>query len=182
MENTEYVVMQGLPTPKVYHDLRELANLTPPPPEVLREAVPKSLQNSFACFLAYERKHMIDETTPGTDQIPVAMGRLLGDGALFLQLCDVAVHPDHQRKGLGKRIMKELVDFVDKNAPHAYVSLSADPLGQRLYPQFGFEDMTPGIGMYRCHYIQNNREFKKAKEARNAALFRPANDSSRGAS
>jgi len=164
MADEQYIILQGLPSPQVYHDLRKLANLTPPPLEAMADAVPKSLQNSFACFVAYERKYMVDEKTPGHDQDPVGMGRLLGDGALFLQLVDVAVHPDHQGKTIGKRIMESLVKYVDEHAPHAYVSLVADPLGQRLYPKYGFEDVKPGIGMYRCLRIQNDREFKRARE------------------
>jgi GNAT superfamily N-acetyltransferase len=142
----QYVVLQGLPSPQVYHDLRKLANLTPPPAEAMAETVPKSLQNSFACFVAYEKERMIDEHTPGSEQDAIAMGRLLGDGALFLQLVDVAVHPHHQCKGLGKRIIESLVGFADENAPHAYVSLVADPPGQRLYPKYGFENVRPSIG------------------------------------
>ncbi|KAK7189538.1 hypothetical protein DPSP01_001532 [Paraphaeosphaeria sporulosa] len=169
---SQYVVLRGLPSPQVYHDLRKLANLTPPPAEAMAEAVPKSLQNSFACFVAYERQHMVDEKTPGPDQSAVAMGRLLGDGALFLQLVDVAVHPDHQSKGLGKRIMESLVGFADEHAPHAYVSLVADPLGQRLYPKYGFEDVKPGVGMFRCLRIQGDAEFKRAREEKQAAAMR----------
>lgn len=146
MDN-QYMVIQGLPTPAVYEKLRRLANLTPPPAEAMAEAVPTSLRNSFACFVAYEREGMVDEQTAGPGQEAVAMGRLLGDGALFLVLVDVAVHPDHQGKGLGKRIMESLVRFADEHAPYAYVSLVADPLGQRLYPKYGFEDVKPGIGM-----------------------------------
>ncbi|KAF1964815.1 acetyltransferase, GNAT family [Bimuria novae-zelandiae CBS 107.79] len=172
MNSELYVVLQGLPTPQVYHDLRKLANLTPPPPEAMAEAVPKSLQNSFACFVAYEGKDMMDENTPGPNQDAVAMGRLLGDGALFLQLVDVAVHPDHQNRGLGKRIMESLVAYADEHAPHAYVSLVADPLGQRLYPKYGFEDVKPGIGMFRCLRIQGDPEFKKAREEKQAAALR----------
>jgi GNAT superfamily N-acetyltransferase len=142
------------------------------------EAVPKALANSFACFLAYEREAMLNETTPGPDQPPVAMGRLLGDGALFLQLCDVAVHPDHQGQGIGKRIMKTLVEYVDEHAPHAYVSLVAEPMAQQMYPQFGFEDVKPSIGMYRCLPIQNNPEFKKAREEKAQKMMRASEGSS----
>lgn len=145
MSDSNYVILEGLPTPQVYHDLRKLSGMTPPP----LEAVPKSLANSFCCILAYEREHMINETTPGPDKKAVAMGRLLGDGALFLQLCDVAVHPDHQRRGLGKRIMQRLIDYVDEHAPFAYVSLVAEPKAQKLYPLYGFKDVTPSIGMFR---------------------------------
>ena len=172
----EYVVVQGLPSPQVYHDLRKLANLTPPPAEAMADAVPKSLRNSFACFVAYERKYMLDDETPQSDQAAVAMGRLLGDGALFLQLVDVAVHPDHQSRGLGKRIMESLVAYADKHAPHAYVTLVADPMGQRLYPKYGFEDVKPGIGMFRCLRIQGDPEFRKARDARQTAAMRdPSN-------
>jgi predicted GNAT family N-acyltransferase len=52
-----------------------------------------------------------------------------------------------------KKIMRNLVDHIDKNAPHAYVSLVADPMGQILYPQYGFEDVTPGVGMLRWERI-----------------------------
>jgi GNAT superfamily N-acetyltransferase len=102
------------------------------------------------------------------------MGRLLGDGALFLQLVDVAVHPHHQCKGLGKRIIESLVGFADENAPHAYVSLVADPPGQRLYPKYGFENVRPSIGMFRCLRIQGDVEAKKAREAKQAAATRHA--------
>lgn len=140
-----YTIVEGLPTPQVYHDLRKLAGMTPPP----LEAVPKALENSFVAILAYESKSMLDESTPSPDQKPVAMGRLVGDKSLFLILVDVAVHPEHQRRGLGKRIMKALIDYVDAHAPQAYVSLVAEPVAQKLYPQYGFKDVQPSIGMYR---------------------------------
>ncbi|KAF2021822.1 acetyltransferase, GNAT family [Aaosphaeria arxii CBS 175.79] len=169
MDNSQqYVILQRIPTAQEYHDLRKAANLTPPP----LEAAAKALANSFACFTAYERIHMQDDTTPGLDQHPVGMGRLLGDGALFLQLCDVAVHPDHQGKSIGKRIMQSLVDHIDEHAPQAYVSMVAEPIGQKLYPRFGFEDVKPSIGMFRCAWIQNNPDFKAMREAKAAAMLR----------
>lgn len=170
MASSEYVILQGLPSAQVYHDLRKTANLTPPPLEALAEVVPNSLQKSFACFLAYEGKHMVSDTTPGPNQEPVGMGRLIGD-ELFLMLVDVAVHPSHQRKGIGKQIMDSLVKFADDKAPHAYVSLVADPMGAKLYPKHGFEDVKPSIGMFRCNRIQNNRAAAKAREERYMAAM-----------
>jgi GNAT superfamily N-acetyltransferase len=165
-DNSEYVILERLPTAEEYHDLRKLAGLTPPP----MDAVPKALANSFVAFTAFERKFMIDDKTPAEGQRAVAMGRLLGDHSLFLQLCDMAVHPDHQGKRLGKRIMKALTDYVDEHAPKAYVSLIAEPRGQKLYPQFGFEECKPSIGMYRWQ-IQD-REFQKARRAKAEAVMR----------
>ncbi|KAF1958964.1 acyl-CoA N-acyltransferase [Byssothecium circinans] len=178
MATEEYIIIQGLPSPQVYHDLRKLANLTPPPAAAMAEVVPNSLQNSFACFVAYERKHMLNDTTPGPDQEAVGMGRLLGDG-LFLLLVDVAVHPDHQRKGIGKRIMNSLLDYTDEKAPHAHISLVADPMGAQLYPKHGFEDVKPCVGMYRCLRMQTTqgREEDKAREKRYMAAMQEKSSS-----
>lgn len=143
MDSSKYVILKRLPDPEVYNELRSAALLTPAP----IEAVAPGLANSWACFLVYEREAMLDVTTPRPEQKPIGMGRLSGDGAMFLVLTDMAVHPDHQRKGIGKSIMQTLVDYCDEHAPHAYVSLVADLMGQGLYPKFGFETVTPSIGM-----------------------------------
>ena len=45
---------------------------------------------------------MESNTSPTESQPVIAIGCLIGDGALFLQVVDIAVHPAHQRKGLGK--------------------------------------------------------------------------------
>jgi ribosomal protein S18 acetylase RimI-like enzyme len=147
MSDSHYVILEGRPTPQNYHDIRKLAGMTPPP----LEAVPKSLANSFYMLVAYERKRMLDEKTPARKQEVVAMGRLVGDGSLFLIMVDVCVHPDHQRKGLGKRIVQELCDYIDEQAPLAYVSMVADIPAQKLYPQYGFKSVEPSVGMYRMN-------------------------------
>jgi len=58
------------------------------------------------------------------------------------------VHPDHQGRGLGSRMMDELVKFLDENAPpSAYVNLMADVDG--FYERWGFEETRPASkGMY----------------------------------
>jgi ribosomal protein S18 acetylase RimI-like enzyme len=147
MSDSQYIVLEGRPTPQNYHDIRKLAGMTPPP----LQAVPASLANSFHMLVAYERKHMLNDTSPAPDQEVVAMGRLVGDGALFLIMVDVCVHPDHQRRGLGKRVVQGLCDYIDEHAPLAYVSMVADVPAQRLYPQYGFRSVEPSVGMYRMN-------------------------------
>ena len=163
MASGEYVVLQGVPAPQAYHDLRKLAGLTPPWPEAMAEAVPKALQNSFAGFVVYEGRLMASDTTPSADQELVGMGRLSGDGGLFLLVTDIAVHPDHRRKGIAKAIMKALVGYIDEHAPHAYVSLVADPMGQQLYPQFGFEGVGHSVGMFRCPRLQQDGAWRESR-------------------
>jgi len=79
----------------------------------------------------------------------VGMGRIVGDGGLFFQVVDVAVEPEHQGQGLGKRIMDALMTELRRRVPaEAYVSLIADGEAHRLYKQFGFELTAPtSVGM-----------------------------------
>lgn len=154
MASPDYVLLQRLPTVQEYLDLTLAADLIPRP----AEAVEKAVANSFACLLAYEGKAMVDDTTPGADQPPVGIGRLIGDGALWLAMVDVGVHRDHQRKGIGKRIIKALVDYTDEHASTACINVVADPPGQKLYPLYGFGNPAPSIGMFRCAWIEEHRK------------------------
>jgi GNAT superfamily N-acetyltransferase len=90
----------------------------------------------------------IEHTPTGQN---VAMGRLIGDGGWYFHVVDMAVLPDHQRRGLGARVLTWLLDQVSERAPSgAYVSLMADPPGRALYARHGFcDDRNASIGMAR---------------------------------
>lgn len=63
----------------------------------------------------------------------------MGDGGCFFHLVDMAVHPEHQGRGVGKMIMKELKERLDKNVPETRtVLLFADGKANELYKQYGF--------------------------------------------
>lgn len=89
--------------------------------------------------------HVVQETG---DEI-VGMGRLLGDGGWYFHVVDMAVLPNHQRKGIGDAILGALLERVREVAPPgAYVNLLADPPGRRLYERHGFAETAPGsVGM-----------------------------------
>ncbi len=87
----------------------------------------------------------VSAVTAGGDT--VGMGRLIGDGALFLQVVDMVVLPEHQRAGLGGRILDALLIRARQGAPEAFVSLIADPPGQGLYARHEFVDVDPSLGM-----------------------------------
>ncbi|WP_017462279.1 GNAT family N-acetyltransferase [Dyella ginsengisoli] len=75
----------------------------------------------------------------------VGMGRVVGDGGLFLFVVDIAVTPAWQGKGLGRRIMQALMDEVHARAPaRTMVALIADGTAYRLYEKFGFKLVGPG--------------------------------------
>ena len=43
---------------------------------------------------------------------PVAMGRLIGDGGWYFHVVDMAVLPEHQRRGLGSAVRDYLLAQV----------------------------------------------------------------------
>lgn len=75
----------------------------------------------------------------------IGMGRVVGDGGLFLFVVDIAVTPTWQGKGLGRRIMQALMDEVHARAPvRTMVALIADGTAHELYAKFGFKLVAPG--------------------------------------
>ena len=74
---------------------------------------------------------------------------MVGDGGCNFEVVDIAVHPDHQQQGLGARLMKAIMGYIEEHAPaSAYVSLIADNHSPALYTKFGFKPTAPvSIGM-----------------------------------
>ncbi|KAI0120586.1 putative GNAT family acetyltransferase [Xylariales sp. AK1849] len=82
----------------------------------------------------------------------VAMGRVIGDGSWYFIIADMAVLPEHQRRGLGDAILKKLLAQIKSHAVKgsAFVTLSADEPGRKLYLRNGFKDSMPkemGMGL-----------------------------------
>ena len=79
------------------------------------------------------------------------MGRVVGDGGCFAQIVDIAVRPDWQRRGLGRRIVFLLMNWCQTALPAScYLSLIADPAGVGLYKAAGFiarPPEAPGMGL-----------------------------------
>lgn len=70
-------------------------------------------------------------------------------------VCNVAVHPDHRRKGYGKRIFTALCDMAKANSM-ALMTLEvrrSNLPAQALYHECGFLD----VG-YRKRYYEDNKE------------------------
>jgi ribosomal protein S18 acetylase RimI-like enzyme len=91
--------------------------------------------------------HVLQEA----DATTVGMGRLLGDGGWYFHVVDMAVLPEHQRRGLGDAILTALLERIRREAPAgAYVNLIADLPGRRLYARHRFTPTAPdSIGMAR---------------------------------
>jgi ribosomal protein S18 acetylase RimI-like enzyme len=134
--NDPYELSEGVPSVAVFRRLRTDAGLSDKAPEAVALALPHTWHG---VVLHHEGK-------------PIGMGRIIGDGGTAFQIVDVCVHPAHQGRGLGSRIMAALTKELERLAPAtAYVSLVADGPARVLYEKFGFADTAThdSIGMYR---------------------------------
>lgn len=83
----------------------------------------------------------------------VGMGRLIGDGAMYWYLQDVAISPLHQGKGIGRAIVMHLIEYVKNTAipgTQVMIGLSAAKGKDPFYEKLGFASRpseTGGPGM-----------------------------------
>ena len=71
----------------------------------------------------------------------IAMARVIGDKGLCYYIKDVVVRPEYQGKGLGKRLIQELLKYINDNGvkdTDIAVELCAMPDKIPFYEQFGF--------------------------------------------
>ncbi|MDR6758673.1 ribosomal protein S18 acetylase RimI-like enzyme [Mycoplana sp. BE70] len=140
MNQPAYSMVARTPSVKEYLHLRAVAGLSP----FSEEAAGKGLQGTIFSAMVFHA------------DVAVGMGRLIGDGGCFFQVVDIAVDPEHQGRGLGKAIMRAIMDHIgDKLPSSAYVSLIADVPANTLYEKFGFEETAPrSLGMaYRVDAV-----------------------------
>lgn len=129
-----YLIKAALPSPETYISLRVKSGLSSFPIESAIKGLPNS---TFACSI-------IHEETNST----IGMGRIVGDGGCFLLIVDIAVLPEHQKKGLGKVIMENLLGWIKENAKGVFVTLLADGKAKHLYARYGFKETGPySLGM-----------------------------------
>jgi ribosomal protein S18 acetylase RimI-like enzyme len=127
-------IKHSTPSIEDYLNLRKISGLG----EKSIEAAEKGLKNSLYSVTIYNEDSLI------------GMGRVIGDGGCFFQVVDIAVTPNFQGNGLGKVIMSEIMNYLEKSVPKGgYVSLIADDPANKLYEQFGFKYTYPrSYGMY----------------------------------
>lgn len=98
------------------------------------EAIPASLAGSVCGVVAYDAEGQ-----------PVAMGRVVGDGAFYFYVQDVVVHPGHRRRGLGREVMQRLrAQVLERAGGDCFVGLFSTQEAVELYQDadFGAETMT----------------------------------------
>jgi ribosomal protein S18 acetylase RimI-like enzyme len=75
----------------------------------------------------------------------VAAGRALADGRDCAYLCDIAVLPSHQGRGLGRSLVSRL---VERSKGHRKIILYAVPGRESLYSGLGFRRMRTAMAIF----------------------------------
>jgi ribosomal protein S18 acetylase RimI-like enzyme len=128
-------------------ELTELYRIAP-----LGEKNPEDLKLTFSnsmfkCF-AYDGNKI------------VGVGRALADGRDCSYICDIAVHPEYQGIGLGKKVIQSLVDQSDG---HKKIILYSNPGKEGLYKKLGFKKMNTAMAIFQneAAMIENGTLSKK---------------------
>jgi len=132
---TDYVIRHVTPNVADYIRIRLDAGLS----RKSEQAAAIGLANGLFSVVAY------------CGDTPIGIGRIIGDGGCFFQIVDIAVVPEHQRKGLGDLIMRSLMSFIHEHCPPtAFVSLIADHGTPQFYSRYGFTaaELPKSAGMY----------------------------------
>ena len=76
----------------------------------------------------------------------VSAGRAVADGRDTSYLCDIAVHPDYQGRGLGVALVEKLKEL---SAGHRKTILYANPGKEGFYAKLGFRRMRTAMAIFR---------------------------------
>jgi ribosomal protein S18 acetylase RimI-like enzyme len=117
-------------------DWIELSNLYKIAP--LGDKDPKDLKTVFSnsrykCFVYDENKL-------------VGVGRALADGVDASYICDIAIHPEYQGKGIGKAIVNKL---VEQSRGHNKIILYANIGKESFYAKLGFARMNTAMAIFK---------------------------------
>ncbi len=91
-------------------------------------AFARQFTNSLACVGAYRSGELI------------GLARAVGDGEHILYVQDILVHPSHRRQGVGRALLKELLDVrYPRVRQKVLLTDSDDAVAHAFYEALGFK-------------------------------------------
>ena len=131
--NEEYILVEHSPTVEEYQKLREAIEWG----NVNHEATEIGLNNSLFSVCVIFKNEVI------------GCGRVIGDGGIYFYIQDIIVLPEFQGKGIGKRIMNAVMNYLKEHAHfNAFIGLMAAKGVSKFYKKYGFTERSadrPGM-------------------------------------
>ncbi len=130
----DFIFEEATPSVRDYLTLRALVGWS----TVSGEAVERSLANSLFSICVYHETQL------------VGYGRVIGDDGIYFYIQDVIVHPLYQHRGMGRQIMRKILNYLHTNADAtAFVGLMAAKGYSTFYEPYGFKHRpTDAPGMF----------------------------------
>ncbi len=128
-----FQIQEGVPTAQEYVDLRRAVGFRPVDIETCGRGL---------------RSNLFGVVVRRGDEI-AGMGRIVGDGAVYLYIQDIIVRPEFQGLGLGRGIMDRVMEYVMQHIhENPFVGLMAAVGAEEFYERYGFSrrpDDAPGM-------------------------------------
>lgn len=73
--------------------------------------------------------------------VPIGMARVVGDGGYVFFICDVIVRPEYQSKGLGRAIIENVLEWLERQVGESetiMVNLMSAMNKEKFYSKLGF--------------------------------------------
>jgi len=122
--NEGCVLVERNPTLEEYQRLRKAVGWE----DAETEAIKIGLHNSlFSVCIVLENE-------------VIGCGRVIGDSGLYFYIQDIIVLPKFQRKGIGRRIMNAIMEYLKAHAcDRAFIGLMAAKGVSTFYERYGFK-------------------------------------------
>jgi len=108
------------------------------------EDIKRALMNTSYLLIAKSEENKI-----------VGMARVIGDEGLYYYIQDVIVIPGYQNKGIGRKMMEKILDYIEKHKKEGlFVGLMAAKGKEGFYKKFGFLERPAeqyGAGMCKSY-------------------------------
>jgi ribosomal protein S18 acetylase RimI-like enzyme len=118
-----YQLVEKLPTPEEYNQLRQSVGWGIYARDVILQALP----NSLYCICAVKDGEII------------GMARIIGDGGIAYYIQDVILKPEYQRQGIGTQLMDKVMEFIRAHANNnSVIGLMAAKGKEAFYTRYGF--------------------------------------------
>jgi ribosomal protein S18 acetylase RimI-like enzyme len=103
----------------------------------------KAFENSYAVVFVFEEDKLI------------GFGRALSDGAYQATLYDIAVVPEYQGQGIGRRIVENLLSRLSQCNVILYAAVGKE----NFYQKLNFKRLKTGMGMFLNSTLMQEKGF-----------------------